>query len=102
MADAAGDTAVSPRYGRGQLLMMTNTGCYWHVVSRFRNIDTGEVWYRVANPTHSQDLRYREEDVPAALEDVGVSLPVGIKPASVFGERGDDGILRGKNEGVSA
>jgi len=88
---------ATPRLGPGQLVQRKKTGCYWHVVSRYVDLDDGHVSYRIANPTHSQDLRYSETDVHADFENTGIRLPVDVKPAAVFGER-IDGRLRGKNE----
>jgi len=98
--DDARQSAATPRLARGQLVQRKKTGTYWHVVNRYREVDSAEVSYRIANPTHTQDLRRKEIDVHVDFENTGIRLPIGVKPAGVFGHR-VDGILRGKNEVVA-
>lgn len=56
-------------------------------MNRYEDADTGEVVYRVWDPTHTHDYYYLADDLDADFRPSGISLPPGVKPASVFGGR---------------
>lgn len=87
-----GDTA---RYGRGAVIQKERDAHrYYHIVNRYRDIDTGEVKYRYWDATHTHDYHALAEDLHAEFRPAGFSLPAGVKPAAVFGGR-IDGLLVG-------
>jgi len=87
----------SPRWGRGQVVQRNRSGYYHHVVNRYIDADFDHVLYRIASPTHTGYDYIREEDAIYEYTNAGFRLPVGVKPASVFGHR-VEGILYGYNE----
>jgi hypothetical protein len=97
MDESSIDRASEPRWGTGQVVQRRESGYYYHVVNRYLDIDTGQVLYRVACPTHTKYEHIREPAAREKYRSAGFRLPVGVKPASVFGHR-VEGILYGYNE----
>lgn len=97
MSDSSESGARTPQLGRGCLVQEEGSGRYHHITARFRDLDTDRILYKVYDPTHTHDWWYYQEDLLADFQETGIRLPIGVKPASVFGTR-KDGILRGYNE----
>lgn len=85
------------QWGPGQVVQRLRSGYYYHVVSRYEELDDGHVLYRLASPTHTGYDYIREEDAIHEYQSAGFRLPTAIKPASVFGHR-VEGVLYGYNE----
>lgn len=75
------------KYGRGALVQRKKDGRYCHIVNRYVDADTGDVVYRLWDPTHTHDYHYHAEDLDADFRPAGISLNPGMKPAAVFGGR---------------
>lgn len=89
--------SANPRYGRGALIQSKRDGRYYHIVNRYRDLDTGRIKYRYWDPTHTRDYHCVAEDLHADFRPAGISLSPGVKPAAVFGGR-IGGILVGRRE----
>ena len=83
-------------YDTGAVVEHPETGAWWHIIGRLRDVDTGSRFYRLADATHTEYMERTHADyVEGEFESLGWSTDT--KPAAENGFR-VNGVLCGPQD----